>query len=157
MQAYNVIHFGYSSSSLDEHLGTEWLDYVKKRTQEEGLKLKDLSRNKLSKILSDYYISIFLRHNYVVRVIRLPLKLKSQQFDLIFACRRTRGGNPFLNGVEYIKNMLENTDYRLIDELLSYVTTGKIPGLIGYIIRNPEKALEKYKTARRYGIKKNGK
>ncbi len=157
MQAYNVIHLGYSGKSLDEHLGAEWLDYIKRRAREEGLKLEDLSRNKLSKLLSDYYVSIFLRHNYVVRVIRLPLKLGSQQFDLIFACRRTRRGNPFLNGVEYIKNMLENTDYRLIDELLSYVTTGKMPGLIGYIIRNPEEALERYKTARRYGIKKIGK
>ena len=155
MQAYNVIHLGYSSRSLDEHLGGEWYDYIRKRTQKEGLKLENISRNKLSEFLSDYYVGIFLKHNYVVRVIRLPLKLEAQQFDLIFACRRTKRGNPFLNGVEYIKEMLENTDYKLIDELLNYVITGRMPGLIGYIIKNPEEALEKYKTARRYGIKKD--
>ncbi len=154
LNAYNIIKLGRSSKSLDNLLGTEWLDYVKQKAQEKGKSLEDLGRNELSNMLSEYYVELFRSHNYVVRIVRLPLRLESQQFDLIFACRRTNQGNRFLPAVDYIKNMLEKTDYRLVDELEYSIKTGRLPGLIGYIIEDPETALEKYKTARRYGILK---
>ncbi len=35
------------------------------------------------------------------------------------------------------------------------LVSGKLPGLLQFVIDDPESALEKYKTSRRYGIKKD--
>lgn len=155
MNAYNAINFGYSAKRLDEHLGEEWLDFVKQRAREMGKKMEEMSRNELSATLSQYYVKILCEKDRVAEVVRLPLRLESQQYDLIFTCRRTKTGNPFLAGVRYIKDLLESTDYALVDALKEYVVTGRLPGMLRYIIRDPEKALERYKTARRYGILKS--
>jgi len=152
MQAYNHIQQGYSSEELDTHLGYEWKNYVITKAQEEGKKLIDLSRNELSNILSEYYVEIFKKHDFVVETVRLPLRLRAQQYDLIFACKRTRGENPFLEGVRYIRDLIQSTNYGLIDELKTYITTGKMPGLLEYMIKDPERALEEYKTAKRYRV-----
>jgi len=152
MQAYNVIHHNYSSRLLNDHLGSEWYNFIKQTAKRSNINEDKLSRNTLSHMLSSYYVGILKKHDYVVEVIRLPLKLEMQQFDLIFACKRTRRGNPFLKGVRYIKNLLESTNYRLVDLLKEYVETGKLPGLLNYVIKDPEKALRRYGTARRYGI-----
>ncbi len=152
MQAYNVIHYNYDDTSLRKHLGNVYFDYIKKYADKTNKRIIDLSRHELSTILSEYYYNIFRKHGYIIKTVRLPLKLETQQFDLIFACSRTGGGNPFLEGVDYIKNMLEGTNYKLVDSLKEYILTGKLPGILKYMIKNPEEALQRYKTAKRYGI-----
>ncbi len=151
LAAYNAIH-RTRSRELDKMLGENWIRYVESLAKRRGKRLEDLSRTELSRMLLSYYTAIFERHSYVVEVVRLPLRLASQQFDLIFACRRTRSGNRFLEGVRYIEEFLRQTDYRLVDELKSYIKTGRLPGLLNYMIKDPEGALNRYKTARRYGV-----
>ncbi len=99
LQAYDHIHHGYEAQKLYSYLGEGWLDYIKRRAKDEGIKIDNISRNRLSDWLSDYYIKSIVRHNYVAVRIRLPLKLRSQQFDLIYASHKTKSGNPFINAI----------------------------------------------------------
>ena len=116
--------------------------------------VSQLSRIDLSHSLRNFYLKKFKENGYVTEVVELPLRLETQHFDLIFACKRTRRGNPFLAGVRYIKNLLKQTDYGLIDMLKQFIVEGRPPELLKYVIDDPHSALEKYKTSKRY-VQKN--
>ncbi len=158
LQAYDHIHYGKSATALYNHLGEDWLEYVKKRLKDMNLSLEKATRTKLSIILSEYYEKLvgFNGHYITVRI-PLPLELGGQQFDLIFAAHKTGGGNKFVGAIEYIKRLLEKTEYTLIDTLKEAIINAKkgkkeLPGLLRYMIRQPEKLLEKYSLSKRYGI-----
>lgn len=150
LYAYNIIHHGYNSKTLDEHLGFNWLHYIESIAREKGKSVDRLSRIELSEILREYYLRTLGSDQIIIKTIELPLKLEHQQFDLIFICRKTKSGNPFLVAVDYIKRLIEETPYPFIDTLKDFIKTGKFPGLLKLMIDNPKKALEKYKTIRRY-------
>ena len=137
LQAHNVIHQNFSSNSLGAHLGEEWLDFVKQYAREAGKHVSQVSRTDLSHSLRNFYLKIFKENSYVTEVVELPLRLENQHFDLIFACKRTRRGNPFLAGVRYIKSLLKQTDYGLIDMLKQFIVEGRPPGLLRYVIEPP--------------------
>ena len=158
LQAYDHIHYGKSATALYNHLGEDWLEYVKKRLKDMDLSLEKATRTKLSVILSEYYEKLVgANGRYVTVRISLPLELRGQQFDLIFAAHKTGGGNKFVKAIDYIKRLLEKTEYRLIDTLKEAIINAKkgkkeLPGLLRFMIRQPEKLLEKYSLSKRYGI-----
>lgn len=154
LQAYEHIHHGRSAKALYRHLGENWLEYVKKSLDFQGSELNKVTRNMLSNILGQYYENIIRSTGkYITVRISLPLELKNQQFDLIFAVHKTKSGNKFVRGIEYIKELLERTNYEFIDRLKDAIIKKKLPGLLRYILENPENALRQYSLYRRYGVK----
>jgi ABC-type thiamine transport system substrate-binding protein len=86
--------------------------------------------------------------------IRIPMRLRPQALDLIFATPKTKGGNKYINAIKYIKKLVEETDINgrgwLAEALYEFVLKGELPGLLSYMIKNPREILEKYSTSKRY-------
>jgi len=153
MQASKVIREGYDDKSLTEFLGPSWEEFIKKEVSKSGRKLEELKHNELADLLVKYRINTYSESGRIVE--RLPIHLsKKRTFDLLISSRRTKGGNPYFKAFRSIARYVEEageSKYKIVDEFIHYICTGKLPGLLKYIIENPEDVIRKYGTMRRYG------
>lgn len=143
-----------SAAAIEKAMGSKFLEYIEEKRKNINTAEENVGRRQLSKLALNYYTSIFKEHKYITVEISLPTTKGNATFDVIYACKRTSGGNQFIEGVKYIKDLLLSTDYELIDSLQEYVLRGELPGLLKFLVEDPDKALEKYKTSKRYGIGK---
>ena len=165
MQVYNHIKYGYRDDVVRECLGDRYIDYVNSYARGKGKSMKDLNVRELSECLLNYYINIFNTYNYEVVTIRLSLieptiaksKEQEREFDILLATKKTKRGNPYINAFIYIKNLVEKVAKdigysKVINAFIEYIATGRLPGLLGYIINNPNEFFNKYSTYKRYGL-----
>lgn len=154
LQAYNSLRMGHSSDALDRHLGPQWKDAVRKYAEDRNKKPEDLSKSELSDVIFTYYMNEISKQQRIVVGIRIPMRLRPQPLDLIFATPRTQSGNRYINAIKYIKELVEETDINgrgwLAEALYEFVLKGKLPGLLSYTINNPMEILRKYSTSKRY-------
>jgi three-Cys-motif partner protein len=154
LQAYNSLRMGHSSDALDRHLGPQWKDAVRKYAEDRNKKPEDLSKSELSDVIFTYYMNEISKQQRIVVGIRIPMRLRPQPLDLIFATPRTQSGNRYINAIKYIKELVEETDINgrgwLAEALYEFVLKGELPGLLSYMINNPGEILRKYSTSKRY-------
>ncbi|MEM1776224.1 MAG: hypothetical protein QW079_04790, partial [Nitrososphaerota archaeon] len=148
-----------------ECLGDRYIDYVNNYARSKGKSMEDLNVRELSECLLNCYIEIFNTYNYEVVTIRLSLieptiaksREQEREFDILLATKKTRGGNPYINAFIYIKNLVEKVAKQIgyssvINAFIEYIATGQLPGLLRYIIDNPNEFFNKYSTYKRYGL-----
>jgi len=150
MQAYNALYERKSVNVLDSFLGPDW----KKNLQQ--LIVDDRpSPNEIGRLVRDFYVEQIKKKDRIVEVIELPIREDEEynrHFDLIYSCRKTKGGNPFLQAIEYIKDYIRKTGYKFMDQIFEYITTKELPLELYQFTEDPQKLLEKYSLSRRYGV-----
>lgn len=153
VQAINVIHEGHDDKALVEHLGPGWRDLVSEEARKLGKRLEDLKFEDIEEILANYRRQTYEQAGR--RVERIPVRLTvSRHFDMFISSPRTRKGNPYFNAFRSIAKYVEEAGkrkYESVDEFVRYICTGELPGLLKYLVDNPEKVMKKYSTLRRYG------
>lgn len=165
LQAYNHIKFDQSDAALRKCLGDSYEEHIENHAKSLGKKKNDLTIRELADALLGYYQEIFRAHNYEVVSVKLSLieptiaksETQEREFDLIYATKKTKQGNPYINGFLYIKSLVEEFANKIgystiINMFIEYMATGELPGLLKLIIKDPEAILSQYSTYKRFGL-----
>lgn len=126
----------FSDEALKQYVGNDFLSYVEQFAKQIGKKVEDLGIDDLIKCTKSFFIELFSSHEYVVEFIDISTPSQGQVFDLIFATKKTKRGNPYINAVRYIREVYvtrgAQDGYKAIDLTMRYIHTGDA-GLLGYL------------------------
>ncbi len=160
LQAYNHLYMGWKADQLLSFIGDDyWEEEVRNKTSsinnnKERIKvLAKFLREYYLKKIRDYYLKNHRKkpNQLIIKTIELPLeRMEDKHFDIVYITRKTPSGSPYTENIDYMKRMLEKTEYELIDWLLEYVARGKMNETLLSYLNDVDKLFEKYSTYYRY-------
>ena len=155
MQVLNHIRYGHSARKLNEFIGdSDWIDYLNKKAESEGIKMQKLRRVDIENYMKDYYISkikkVLRNNNHQDVVIDINIRLEglmNASYSILFISKY-RGR--YLEVIHALKDKIEAAPKDFIKQVVSSFESGHFaPGLTEYII-DYMKEIDNLKISRRF-------